>query len=269
MPNARIQNQPRPFNLHYERTGRGEPLLLIRGLGRSSRFWGRIFNDLGREFDVIAFDNRGIGRSQAPLSLYSTATLARDCVGLLDALNLPRVHVFGMSLGGMIAQELALLHRDRVGRLILGCTTPGGLHALRPPSDVAANMLRNATLPLEARNRRIAEHILSEDFIRQNPQILDQWLAWFQQEPLRKRDLLRQLAAAASHDTWERLPHLKPATLALTGDADKLIPCQNSRLLAERIPDARAHFIKGAGHDFTTERPEEALEIIVDFLLRA
>ena len=268
MPHAAIKT-PRgttSHHLYYERTGDGEPLLLIRGLGRSARFWAETAEGFSRHFEVITFDNRGIGRSESPSGLYRTPTLADDCAGLLDVLGVDTAHVFGMSLGGMIAQEVALRHGHKVRKLVLGCTTPGGKLAHKPPRSVTAEVVRASLRPPREKNRRTADVILSSGFAEANPAILAQWAQWFAQEPTRTRDLLRQVMAATTHDALDRLHQVKAPTLVLTGDADRLIPPENSTLIASRIPGATLTFLKGAGHDFTTERPAESVQIVSRFL---
>jgi 3-oxoadipate enol-lactonase len=259
----------RGCRLFWERDGRpGAPtLLLVRGLSRSSRYWGELRRKLAQSFHLLVTDNRGVGQSDAPWPPYSTPLLADDLAAILDAAGVGRAHVFGISLGGMIVQELAIRHPARVERLILGCTTPGGPHSVRFPGSTVLALLRAAITPVDRGTRSIAPWILSEETLRLRPEIIEEWIAIARSEPRRRRGFIGQLLAAGRHDAWSRLPSITAPTLVVTGDADRLIHPGNSRLLAERIPGARLHTIVSAGHDFPTDRPDETARVITEFLL--
>lgn len=271
MPYASIQHsQTRPLRLYYEVHGDAQstPLLLIRGFTRSLRFWGELTERLAERRRVVVFDNRGVGRSDAPLGSYSVPQMAHDAAALLDHLGMERAHVFGMSMGGMIAQELALLHRDRVARLILGASSPGGRQAARLPKEQIMKLARSITLPRRQAVELSARMTLSARYLERHPEVIDTWEGYLSQDRPRKRGMLGQAAAVLRHDCWERLPHLRAQTLVLVGDADALVPPQNSHLLAERIPQAKLRILKGAGHDLTTEAPSKCALYILDFLER-
>jgi len=224
--------------LYYEVLG--DPslpaLVLVRGLARSSRYWGALLPHLA-PFRIVLVDNRGVGRSDATLPPYSSRQLADDIAAVMDAAGLDRAHVFGMSLGGMIVQQLALAHPARVDRLVIGCSTPGGRHAHRA-SIRALLALRDA----HDVDRQLA--ILVS---RATPELRDLWLAIAHDEPARWRGVLGQVAAGLRHE-------------------DIIIPPANSRLLAERIPNATLVMLPGARHDFTSDRPVESARAIVEFL---
>ncbi len=258
----------RGCRLFWERDGRRDapPLLLVRGLGRSMRYWGALRDRLGRDFHLLLTDNRGVGRSDAPWPPYSTPLMADDHAAILDAAGIGRTHVFGMSLGGMIAQQLAIRHPARVDRLILGCTTPGGPHSVRSSRRDVIALMRASIGSGPRALRRMAPRLLSAGTLRERPQIVDEWIAIAASEPRRRRGTIGQLLAGGSHDAWDQLPRVGAPTLVVTGDADRLIDPTNSRLLAERIPGARFTAIGSAGHDFAAERPEETAAIIAGFL---
>jgi len=135
MPKARV----RDVNLNYDMRGNGDPLVMIMGLGASSAAWDpRLLEELARSFTVVTFDNRGTGQSDKPDIPYSIEMFADDTAGLMDALGIARAHIFGVSMGGMIAQEFALRHAARVRTLTLGCTTAGGAHSVPPPPESLA-----------------------------------------------------------------------------------------------------------------------------------
>jgi pimeloyl-ACP methyl ester carboxylesterase len=222
---------------------------------------------LADSFHLLLTDNRGVGRSDAPWPPYSTSQLADDHAAILDDAGIGRTHVFGISLGGMIAQQIALRHGARVERLVLGCTTHGGPRAVRYPARGIAGLLRAAASPVDQAMRMTAPTVLSAEALASRPEIVEDWIAIARSEPRRPRGLLGQLLAAARHDTWAALPALKMPTLVVTGDADRLIVPENSRRIAARIAGAKLTMIAGAGHDFPSERPEETATILREFLL--
>jgi pimeloyl-ACP methyl ester carboxylesterase len=214
--------------LYYEVQGHGPTLVLVRGLGRSSQAWAPLVAELaGIRFVLI--DNRGVGRSDATRPPYATRQLADDIAAVMDAACIDRAHVFGMSLGGMIAQQLALAHPSRIDRLIVGCSTPGGRKASR-------GSLRAL------------------------------WELRALREPGPVRGLVGQLAAAARHDVYDRLGDISHTTLVITGDEDRVIPPRNSHLLAKLIPNARLVELPGAPHDFVTARPSDTARELAIFL---
>ncbi len=257
----------RGLHFRYRVTGDGPPLLLIRGLTRCMDFWLHFEPLLRPHFTVICMDNRGVGGSDKPLPPYSTAMMGDDCAAVVRALGFAQVDVFGVSLGGMIAQKLALRHPGLVRRLALGCTTPGGRHGRRPPRRALARL---ATLPfrdVEEANRRSAELVLSDGFRRRHPELLDRWLELLRRWPVRRHAFLGQLAAAMAHGAGDDLPRLHVPTLILSGDSDRLLPPVNSERLADLIPDARLVWLPGAGHEFQTEQPEETVGLLREFFL--
>ncbi len=265
-----VPNTSGPAHLYYEVHGddAAPPVLMIRGLARTARHWGDVVPELARSFRVIVFDNRGVGRSSAPPPPYTTRMMADDAARVLDAAGVPRAHVFGVSLGGMIAQELALGHPARVDRLVLGCTRAGGLrHSTMMPLSVIAGLVGPMRLGPEEAVRRTAPLVLSERFIRDRPDVIEHWVQLVRDEPPKTHGVLAQLAAGALHAAGRRLGHIRRPTLVVTGDADRLIDAENSRRLARLIPGARLSLIPGAGHDFPTEVPQQLAELLADFLL--
>ena len=223
------------IELHVEERGDGEPLLLIAGIPAIADDWTALAEPLAATRRPIAYDNRGSGRSTVTPGPYSTRGLAADAAGLLDALGIERADVFGMSLGGMIAQELALGWPRRVRRLILGCTHAGLAHAAPMPRDVDP-----ATL---------------EAFIAKKARDV--------QEPVGYR---AQIDAVLGHDSFARLRGLHAPTLILTGDDDRIIPAAGSDVLHERIPGSRLEVLAGTGHLFFLEQPERTRALIEGFL---
>jgi pimeloyl-ACP methyl ester carboxylesterase len=249
--------------LYYDFAGDGATtLVLIRGLARSSSYWGPLLPLLAPRLRLLLVDNRGVGRSDARPP-YSTRELADDIAAVMDAAGVDRAHVFGMSLGGMIAQELALAHPSRIDRLVLGCTTPGGKRAKKTPLSSRIAMLGSAF----GRHDRVFAMLASDDSLRARPEIRERWLALGKSERVPPRALLGQALAALRHDAFDRVAQIAAPTLVITGDDDAIIDPENSRLLAAAIPNARLVLLPGARHDFTTDRPDDAARAIVEFLL--
>jgi 3-oxoadipate enol-lactonase len=192
--------------------------------------------------------------------------MADDCAAVLDASGVHHAHVFGISLGGMVAQELALRHPGRVDRLVLGATTMGGPQREPTPTAAVLTILRALRMPVDDQIRITAPWVLDAQAIARRPAIVDEWIAIAKSEPRYRRSIVGQLLAAAGHDTSQRLHRITAPTLVLTGDRDRLIPMGNSRQLASTIPGAKLELIAGAGHDFPAEQPEETARLLTAFL---
>jgi pimeloyl-ACP methyl ester carboxylesterase len=256
------------INVYYEVRGQGEPLLMIMGLNASLLSWGTtVPARLAERYRVILFDNRGAGRTDQPDGPYTMAQMAADAVGLLDALDIPSAHVFGGSMGGMIAQHVALNHADRVRKLILGCTMCGGQHAVSAAPEVLAYLVPDPTLtPFEVAWRGVPI-CYPPEFVAANKPLLEEVLLAACEYPTRPAAYEAQIGAIMnSHDTYDRLPQLQVPTLVLTGNHDVLIPPENSRILAERIPNAQLHEIDSAGHVFHISHPDATLAAMITFL---
>ena len=242
------------------------PLVLLRGLSRSLRFWLDIADRFSERWHLLLMDNRGIGRSSDDGRPYRVGTLADDVAAVLDAAGVDRAHVFGLSLGGMIAQELALRHPERVDRLVLGATTPGPRHGQRPSPRTVATLLGANAFPWRFA-RAFVEPLLVEKIQGEARRAtLDAWTQLTHDEPPTRWGVLRQMLAAQLHDTWDRLPLLRAPTLCIVGSEDRLMPKANTRLLTERIPNARYEEMAGCGHDFPADDPAEAVDRIHSFL---
>ena len=267
MPVAKVGD----INIYYEIHGKGEPLVLIYGYAGHSGLWFRQIPVLSKKYQVIVFDNRGAGRSEKPDAPYTVAMMARDVAGLLDVIGIDAAHIFGISMGGMIAQHFALSYPERVISLILGCTNCGGVHSIQPePESLAAlfDYEHFKKITTEEVVRQAMPFCYSQKFIEENPDIVDKRVVKQLEYPTPRHGAARQAEAVISHDTYELLPKIKSPTLVIAGDSDRLIPAENSRILASRIPEAELVVIKGAGHEFFIEDAEEANKTILDFLGR-
>jgi 3-oxoadipate enol-lactonase len=247
----------------YEVLGSGPPVLLVQGLGYGGRGFGPVVDLLADDFTVALFDNRGFGSSDVPLGPYSVAQLAGDAIAVLDAAGLERAHVVGASLGGMIAQELALVWPERVDRLVLACTTPGGLLSYAMPARTVQLLAQVPLLDPDVALRRLVENALGDP----RPDLVEQVLAYRRAHPPDTAGWTAQATAGASHDALDRVARIEAPTLAVTGTADAVVDPRNSELLAERIPGARLERLDGCGHLLFWERPEEFAELVRGFLL--
>src|SRR5260221_818996 len=241
--------------IYFDEEGNGDPLLLIMGLGCTSGFWHRTRPALAERFRTIALDNRGIGRSEAPPGPYTTAMMASDAAAVLDAANVEQAHVIGCSMGGMIAQELVLAHPARVRSLILGCTSPGGPHAIPPARPALANLT-----PAEAE-----EALLAMTYHEGTPRALIDEDSAVRGLP-EPAAYAAQVAASQGFDAYDRLPQVTARTLVVHGENDRRVPMENGRLLAARIPGAKLVLIPNAGHVFTTDQADTANRIFLTFL---
>ena len=250
--------------LHVEERGSGAapPLLLIAGIPAVASDWAPLAERLASSRRVIAYDNRGSGGSTVTPGPYTTRRLAADGVALLDALGIERADVFGMSLGGMIAQEVALGWPERVRKLVLGCTHCGVAHAARQPRD-AGRAFALQTDDWTLRIRSLAPFAFASEV---DAEMLDRFIEKKSRDVQDPAGYAGQIAAALSHDTYDRLPDVEAPTLVITGDDDRVIPAPSSDVLAERIPNARLAVIPGTGHLFFLEKPEETERHLDAFL---
>jgi 3-oxoadipate enol-lactonase len=248
--------------LFYDRRGAGAPLLLIPGMAGHHGLWGEAFLDaLAERFEVILFDHRGIGDSDDVAGPVTISALADDALSLLDVLGLERVHVLGTSMGGMVAQELALSAPQRVGGLVLGCTYAGGAGStLLAPGPLAMLEAMNGGV-LETAIRTAYDVNLSQRFRADEGHY-----AAFREAtltvPVRVPVVLRQAQAALAHDTSTRLPDLRVPTLVVHGTADEMVLYANAEYLAALVPDARLVPRPDVGHLFWWEEPEHTAALI-------
>lgn len=253
--------------LFYERRGSGEPLLLIQGMAGHHQLWTDGFlTALAGDLEVVAFDHRGIGTSTDVPGPFSIADLADDAVSVMDGLGWSSAHVMGISMGGMVAQEVALHHPDRVRRLILGCTYAGGpgtsLGAPGPMEMFVAMQTGNVDHAIRAAYLANLSATYTADETHFEP---------FKAASLAVRvpmeTVARQFQAAAGHNTYSRLPTLDAATLVLHGTADRMIEYGNGLNVANLIPGARLHSFDDVGHLFWWERTVQTAELTIEHCL--
>lgn len=266
MPKLRVGEN----ELHYERAGSGEPLLLIQGMSGTHVSWGEPFlAPLREEFDVTVFDNRGIGLSAPIDGPFTILEMAEDAAGLLDELGVESAHVVGISMGGMIAQDLALAQPERLRSLTLGCTYCGGPGSRLMPQEnveiLAAGMMSGDR---DKAIRASYEVNLSPGFRADE----SRYAAFHQMAtsvPAAKRTIELQAQAIFGHDTSARLGEISVPTLIVHGTEDGVLPYSNGELIASLMPTARLETLEGVGHMFWWERPEHSAELIREHALAA
>ncbi|MBK6406252.1 MAG: alpha/beta fold hydrolase [Holophagales bacterium] len=255
--------------LSYETLGREDAptLLLVMGMSFSARAWGPLPERLAREFRVVVFDNRGSGESTAPLRPFGMSDLADDAAAVLEAAGAGPASVFGISMGGMIAIELALRHPDRVSALALGATFGGWRESRKASLQVMAELIAGGALSRMGSHRLIAGALVSKELAGSD---LARFGAWVETTGrVGPRVLALQLAAVTAWDATPRLGEIRVPTLAITGDADQLVPVANSRRIVTAIPGARLVLLPGAGHCFPLERFEETARAVTAFFREA
>lgn len=251
MPTVRANG----IDIYYELAGEGPRLLFISGTGGDLRTKPNVFDGaLGRRFQLLAFDQRGLGRSDKPDVPYSMADYADDAAALMDAVGWDRAHVVGVSFGGMVAQELVLRHAEKVERLVLACTSPGGAGGASFPFHEIEHLKGEARarhlLPISDTRRDAA-------WAKAHPELYAQLIAQsaadpFAAEPGRAMGAHRQLEARAGHDTWDRLPTITAPTLIAAGRYDGIALPQTQEKMAARIPGAQLRWFEG-GHLFMVQ----------------
>ncbi|PYN37698.1 MAG: alpha/beta hydrolase [Candidatus Rokuibacteriota bacterium] len=256
------------IKIFYQDVGEGEPLVLIMGFGGDHMAWALQMADFSAQYRVIAFDNRGVGQSDAPDHPYTIRMMAGDALGLMDALGVDSAHVIGVSMGGMIAQELALARPDRVRSLHLACTFA------RPDAYMlalnAAWREMRIGLGRESTLRTLGLWLFSPTTYAERPDFIEALLqnSLANPYPQSLAGFLRQSAAVAAHDALERLPAIRCPTLVSVAEDDILVPSRFAREIAARVPGAELHLVPAAGHGFFLERPDVFNALSLDFIGR-
>jgi pimeloyl-ACP methyl ester carboxylesterase len=257
------------INIHYETFGEGDPLLLIMGFGLPGAAWVPML-PLMPGFRLIYFDNRGTGESDKPEGPYTVPDMAEDASGLLDALGIAQAMVYGVSMGGMIAQELALRHPKKVRKLVLGCTTAGGSNARLATPEVLEKLVSASRMMASNMNGgldAIMPLLFPHEFIAAHPEAKQMLLAGLSSAPPTPPETTdRALAGIMQFNAWERLPAVKCPVLIVHGESDILVPPDNAAILKNRLPQAEVMMIPGAGHAYQAADPIGIHQRIVNWL---
>jgi pimeloyl-ACP methyl ester carboxylesterase len=241
--------------LYWESTGTGDPVLLIHGLGLSGGAWWRTVDALAPNMRVITFDHRGVGQSESLTYAYTTEAMADDAVSILEDLAIERVHLYGFSLGGMVAQQVALRHPERVQSLVLGGTHSGGRRAAVPDPEVLAFFRRRATMPAEQAAWESVPYNYGPRSQAEQADRIAEDIERRLQNPFNERAYRAQLLAAWLHNCYGRLDRIRAPTLVVHGARDRIIPVANAHMTAERVPGAKLKILEDAGHLYPTEEP--------------
>lgn len=251
------------MKLAWESQGTGAPVLLMHGLGYTREGWGPLRELLAERYRVLSFDNRGIGESEIPPGPYSVEELARDAAQVLDEAGVGRAHVVGASLGGFAAQALASDRPERVDRLVLVGTSPGGPGAYPLPEGTLRLMAEAPSLEPLVALRRFVENAVAPG---SPTELVDEIYAYRQAHPPDPAGWAAQAAAGIGWDAGDRLGGIAAPTLVVAGTADAVVDHRNAQLLAGRIPDARLELLDGVGHLAFWERSEEFAALVERFL---
>lgn len=264
MPLARNGN----VVLQWEAHGGGEPILMVMGMTMSMRAWFRILPGMSEKYRAITFDNRGVGGSDRPLKAFTTADMARDAIAVMDAAGIERAHVLGASLGGMVAQRIALEHPERVRTLMLACTSASqngdAGRSVRTTSALALRPL----LGVKRAFTLLAPSLYSRRTLMERPGLVEEDLHQRMADRPPMKTAYYQLLAALRHDTRARLGEIKAPTLVIQGEQDRIISPSCARYLAEHIPSSELVVLPHCGHIITTDAGDEALNAMFDFLAR-
>lgn len=265
MPKAPVNG----ISMYYEVQGKGVPLVLIQGFAGDHQAWFFQTSVFKKYYKVITFDNRGIGRSGRSGEAYSIKTMADDVIGLMDSLHIDKAHILGLSLGGIVAQEIAISYPERVIKLILGSTFTGKEIGDAHPEVMKVLGVQEGSPDVDIRNidfKKLMNFMVSSAFNR--------WLFRMVLVPLSKYSMrsvdaegaLRQLQSVADYDTLDRLQLIKAPTLVLTGTGDRIVSPSKSDLIASKIANARLVKVKGGSHAFFMEMRGKFNKEVLEFL---
>ncbi len=263
MPKVRVND----IQIYYEVHGEGFPLVMIHGLAANLDWWDpRMVRELSRRFMTVMFDNRGAGRTDVSDRRYTIRLFADDTAGLMDGLGISRAHVLGLSMGGMIAQELVLNYPQKVERLVLCSTSCGGGRSVRASKDVMGMLMagRSASSQKEGAEMMIPLFV-TEDFAKKNPDLVELMMQRNLRAPISDEAYRRQSNAISEFDTHGRLPQIKAPTLILHGKKDILVPPGNGSVLAEAISNAKLVYLERSAHTLV-EDMAEVVNAVTGFL---
>jgi len=256
------------IQMYYEVNGEGFPLIMIMGLGANLDWWDpRMIQALSKNFKTVMFDNRGAGRTEVSDKNYTSRLFADDTAGLMDALSVSRAYVLGISMGGMIAQELAINYPEKVEKLVLCSTACGGKETVMPSEEVLVSNMRagSAASPEESAGMFVSI-CLTKEFMDKNSYFVESMTKRILRAPISPEAFQRQTNAVMAFSSFDRLSGIKAPTLVLAGKRDVLIPPENGSILAKAIPSAKFVLLERSAHGLA-EDIEEATNAITEFLL--
>lgn len=254
------------IDICYQVMGSGHPLILIMGLTANMDWWDpELLDQLSSRYRLLLFDNRGAGRTDAPEGEFSIEQFANDTAGLMEAVGIDHANVLGVSMGGMIAQELVLSHPEKVDKLILCATFCGGEKAVYADREVLMKMVDRSGTP-EQQVRKTVTLLFPEDWLKEHEDYFRDFFRRYSIAPVTEENAMRQFMATVTFNTYDRLPTVQKPTLIACGTEDVLVPAANSKILAERIPGTRLVEFEDAGHGFINQCRPEFVSLVNDFL---
>lgn len=256
------------IEMAYKVMGHGEPLVMIIGGSGAMDWWPPEFLDkLSSKYQVIVFDNRGMGYTTASPANFSIAQFANDTAGLMDAIGIEQANVLGISMGSFIAQELAIEHPEKVKKLILLASHCGGTHAIQPDPEVIRKIPDMSDLPNLTIDelKSVGEALYPPEWLAENPDFYNRSL-WVK-ETSSPENVKRQIMAMYLWPgTYDRLDRINVPTLIVAGMEDIVIPPENSRILANRINGSWLVRLENAGHGMVLQYPDKLARIVADFI---
>jgi pimeloyl-ACP methyl ester carboxylesterase len=256
------------IKMYYEIYGQGPPLVMIMGIGGNTDYWPpRFIKKLSEIFKVIIFDNRGSGQSDKPDIEYSMKMFADDTVGLMNALNIDHAHILGLSMGGAIAQELGINYPERINKLVL-CSTNSGFSKSSLPSPEALKIMMQPRerLTLEEISRKSMPVRLTEKFIKENPDAIEEYIQRECRNPTPPKMYKRQIDAIVKFNTYKRLTNINRPTLIMQGKLDLMTSVQNAELLANNIKGAKLAVFEDTAHDIFSQDSDIVIKTLIEFL---
>lgn len=254
------------FQLYYELEGSGEPVVLIPGFAAGRWIWFKQTPVLARDFSVITFDPRGVSQSEKPEGPQTIGLIADDLAHLLQAIGIESANVVGASFGGFVAQEFALKYPQMTRKLVLCCTSFGGPNHILPAAETLLAFASTKGLNTADRMRENLLLAFTPEYVQTESEEVETVVNLRAANEVPEHIYLSQLQAAVSFNTEERLQEIRNPTLVLSGDRDVIVPAENSRNLAAKIPHAQLKIIAGGSHTFFIEQAEEFNSVVKGFL---
>jgi pimeloyl-ACP methyl ester carboxylesterase len=269
LPSVKVND----INIYYEIHGEGYPFVLIRGLSSSLNSWPPYsINKFSKFFKIILLDNRGAGKTDIPDGKYSAKMMADDTIGLMDSLDIKKTHLLGFSMGGCIAQEIVLNYPDKVTKLILTSSWCGPTHGI-PPIPEKNPFPKMTPLLQEGKYDDMAKiltnSLFPEKYKKNNPRIIEKVIKNYMDNAPSLKGFEGQSAYVESYDTYERLSEIKIPTLILHGTEDIILPVENAKILAKRIPSAELILFENTGHGMNIQENKLWTQKVIEFLKKA
>ncbi len=255
------------INVCYEVQGKGFPLVMIMGLSANMDWWDQsLIEEISKKYKTLIFDNRGAGRTDAPKIDYSIKMFADDTARLMDNLKIQKAHILGISMGGMIAQEFALTYPQRVEKLILCSTNCGASKSVQPAPKILNLLMSGASGTPEEIVKNTIPILFTEDFVKGSPDYMKRVTEQLMKAPITQDAFTRQVKAIMAWDTYTQLPKIKAPTLVMHGKKDILIPPENAKILADRIPGAKLAYFEKSAHALFSQETDKVVNTMLKFL---